>query len=123
MRSQAPGEAQGSVCATSGLVALAEKWLDQLDREGCMDFMEATSVRVAMVSIYKRQVMGGDDPRTAPLVSDCDKWLETNSPGSRLSEFFDNAKTHLAPLHPSFRAAELTAHFALRAVRKCVDPT
>lgn len=115
--------ALGSLEQVPDLVALAEAWLHQLVTEGAMNFMEVTNVRVAMAAIYKRQVMGGDDPLTSALVSDCDAWLETNAPGPLLGSFFDGARTHLAPSHPSFRAAELTAHIALRAVRKCVDQT
>lgn len=115
--------ALGSLEQVPDLVALAEAWLDQLVTEGALNFMEATRVRVAMAGIYKRQVMGGDDPLTSALASDCDAWLETNAPGPLLAPFFDGAKSHLAPSHPSFRAAELTAHIALRAVRKCVDQT
>lgn len=115
--------ALGTLEQLPDLVALAEKWLDQLVHEDFIDFIEATQIRLAMSSIYKRQVMGGNDPRTALLASDCDNWLETNSPGSRLSEFFVKAKTHLSPLHSSFRSAELTAHIALRSVRKCVGQT
>lgn len=113
--------ALGSLEQVPDLLALAETWLAQLVTEGAMNFMEVTGVRVAMAAIYKRQVMGGDDPLTSALVSDCDAWLETNAPGPLLGAFFDGARTHLAPSHPSFRAAELTAHIALRAVRKCVD--
>lgn len=115
--------ALGSLEQVPDLVTLAETWLDQLVNEGALNFMEATSVRVAMAAIYKRQVMGGDDPLTAALASDCDAWLETNTPGPLLGPFFDGAKSHLAPSHPSFRAAVLTAHIVLRAVRKCVDQT
>lgn len=115
--------ALGTLEQVPDLVALAETWLDQLVTEGALDFMEVTSVRVAITAIYKRQVMGGDDPLTTALASDCDAWLETNTPGPFLGPFFDGARSHLAPSHPSFRAAELTAHIALRAVRKCVDQT
>lgn len=115
--------ALGSLEQVPDLLSLADAWLDQLVTEGILDFMEATRVRVAMAAIYKRQVMGGDDPLTSALVTDCDAWLETNTPGSLLGPFFDGAKFHLAPSHPSFRAAELIAHIALRAVRKCVDQT
>ena len=104
-------------------MVLAETWLDQLVTEGALNFMQATSVRVAMAAIFKRQVMGGDDPLTSAFVSDCDTWLETNAPGLHLSPFFEGARSQLAPSHPSFRAAELTAHIVLRAVRKCVDQT
>ncbi len=115
--------ALGTLELVPDLVALAETWLEQLVTEGALNFMEATSVRVAMAAIYKRQVMGSDDPLTFALASDCDAWLETNTPGPLLGPFFDGAKCHLAPSHQSFRAAELTAHIALRAVRKCVDQT
>lgn len=115
--------ALGTLEQVPDLVALAETWLDQLVTEGALNFMEVTSVRVAITAIYKRQVMGGDDPLTTALASDCDAWLETNTPGPFLGPFFDGARSHLAPSHPSFRAAELTAHIALRAVRKCVDQT
>lgn len=115
--------ALGSLEQVPDLLALAETWLAQLVTEGALNFMEVTSVRVAMAAIYKRQVMGGDDPLTSALVSNCDAWLETNTPGSLLGPFFHGARTYLAPSHPSFRAAELTAHIALRAVRKCVDQT
>ncbi len=115
--------ALGSLEQVPDLLALAESWLTQLVTEGALDFMEVTSVRVAMAAIYKRQVMGGDDPLTSALVSGCDAWLEANAPGPLLGPFFDGARTHLAPSHPSFRSAELTAHIALRAVRKCVDQT
>lgn len=115
--------ALGSLEQVPDLVTLAEVWLQQLVTEGAMNFMEVTSVRVAMAAIYKRQVISGDDPRTTKFVSDCDTWLETNTPGPVLGPFFDEAKAHLAPLYPNFRSAELIAHIALRAVRKCVDPT
>lgn len=113
--------ALGSLEQVPDLLALADAWLDQLATEGALNFMEATRVRIAMAAIYKRQVMGGDDPLTSALASDCDAWLESHTPGSLLSPFFDGARSYLAPSHPSFRAAELIAHIALRAVRKCVD--
>lgn len=115
--------ALGSLEQVPDLASLAETWLDQLVTEEALNFMEATQVRVAIAAIYKRQVMGGDDPLTSALAADCDAWLETNIPGPLLAPFFDKAKSHLAPSHPSFRAAELIAHIALRAVRKCVDQT
>ena len=115
--------ALGSLELVPDLLAIAETWLEQLVTEGALNFMEATRVRVAMAAIFKRQVMGGDDPLTFALAADCDTWLETNTPGPLLATFFDEARLHLAPSHPSFRAAELTAHIALRAIRKCADQT
>jgi hypothetical protein len=115
--------ALGSLEQVPDLLALAETWLERLVTEGALNFMDVTRVRVAMAAIYKRQVMGGNDPPTVALASDCDAWLEANSPGLSLGSFFEAARSHLTRSHPSFRPPELTAHIALRAVRKCVDQT
>lgn len=103
--------------------ALAEDWLDALVSEGGMDFMERTAAEIAMGNIFRRQVMGGVSPTEEALVADCDRWLASNKPGSRLTDFFNEARAHLAPSHSSFKGAELTAHIALRAVRACADQT
>lgn len=115
--------ALGTLEALPDHKSLAEKWLDALVDEGSMDIMERTSAEVALSNIYRRQVMGGSSPTEEALVRDCDLWLESNKPSSRLTDFFEKARASLAPFHPSFKSAELTAHIALRAVRKCVDPT
>jgi len=103
--------------------SIAEGWLDAMVSEGGIDFMERTSAEIALGNIYRRQVMGGASPMEEALIDDCDRWLDSNKPGTRLTDFFDKARSHLAPSHPFFKGAELTAHIALRAVRKCVAPT
>jgi hypothetical protein len=100
---------------------LLELWLSQLASEGGADFMEIASIRVAASRIFKLQVMGGEDPLANALIADCDKWLETNSPGSVLKDFIGKAKTDLASLHPSFRSMDFIAYFLLRVANKCVD--
>ena len=115
--------ALGSLEAMPDLVALADRWLTQLENEGVLGFFDATRVRLTLSDIYRRQVMGGEDPLTSALAADCDGWLEMNPPAERLGPFFNDARSHLAQLYPSLRAADLIAHILLRAVRKCVDQT
>lgn len=105
------------------LVDLLESWLDQLAWEGSINIMERTSIHLAAGRIFKVQVMCGEDPLAGALVADCDKWLASNALGTNLSEFLNKAKAELAPLHPSFRLADFSAHFMLRAIKKCGDQT
>lgn len=113
--------ALGSLETVPDLATLAGKWIDQLTSEGAIDFLQATNIRLKIASIFKRQVLGGVDSRSQPLINDCDKWLETNTPGATLSKFFTDAENHLAKLHPLVSKAELTANILLRAVKKCAD--
>ncbi len=116
-------DALGKLESLPDFKSIAERWLDTMVSEGGMDFMERTSAEIALGNIFRRQVMGGASPTEEALIGDCDRWLESNKPGVRLTDFFDVARSSLASLHPTFKSAELTAHIALRAVRKCVDPT
>ena len=99
-----------------------DDWLNQLGSEG-MDFMERTSIRAAATRIYRRQVMGSHSEQEEALIMECDKWLEVNRPTSKLTEFFAKAYGDLSARHTSFKKPELLAHFTLRAIKKCVDPT
>ena len=83
--------------------------------------MMATSARVAGGRIFTRNLIGGEDPAVTALIADCDSWIDANPPNSNLSPFFQKARAYLEPLHPSFKSAELIAHFMLRAIKKCVD--
>ena len=101
--------------------------LNRPQREALVGFIVIQRLRnpyfIASLEGSVAPVVASDDPLTSLLASDCDAWLETNTPGPLLGPLFDGARTHLAPSHPSFRAAELTAHIALRAIRKCADQT
>lgn len=101
--------------------ALLDAWLAKLQQEGGIDFMLATSIRLAGARIFTRNLMGGEDPLATALLADCDRWINENLPGSELSPYLQIARNYLEPLHPSFKSAELIAHFLLRAIKKCVD--
>lgn len=105
------------------LLALLEDGLAKLDAEGAISFMDKSAIRVAASKIFQRQVMGGEDPLVAPLLADIDNWLVSNNPECGLTAFLDKAKTDLAAAHSSIRFADFTAHFLLRALKKCVAPT
>ncbi len=105
------------------LLALLEDWLDKLEAEGGIGFMEKPAVRVAVSKIFRLQVMGGEDPFVAPLLLDIDAWLEAHAPGASLKAFLEQAKADLASTHSSIRPADFTAQFLLRALKKCVVPT
>ncbi|MFN4350946.1 MAG: dsDNA nuclease domain-containing protein [Hylemonella sp.] len=114
-------DALGALEAVPDMQALLDAWLAKLEKEGGIDFMLATSTRVAGGRIFTRNLMGGEDPEVTALIADCDSWIDANPPGSDLSPYFQEARAHLEPLHPSFKSAEFIAHFMLRAIKKCVD--
>lgn len=99
------------------MLAVLYDWLDKLNMEGGIDFMLATSTKVAGGRIFTRKLMGGEDPAVTALIEDCDSWIATNPPGSDLSPYLQKARAQLEPLHPSFKSAELIAHFLLRAIK------
>lgn len=98
-----------------------DTWLTQLAHEG-MGFMEVTAIRVAATSIYRRQVMGSHSARHGEVVAACDAWLADKTDPVKLLPFFTDALAHLSVAFPGAKKAELQAHFALRAIMKCVDP-
>lgn len=105
------------------LLALMEDWLDKLESEGGIGFMEKPAVRVAASKIFRLQVMGGEDPLITPLLLDIDVWLDAHAPGGSLKAFLDQAKTDLVSAHSSIRPADFTAQFLFRALKKCVALT
>lgn len=102
---------------------ILETWLMQLATEGGTNFMELGRIRVAASRIFRSHVMGGEDPLAKKLIAACDSWLEANHPGTSIKDFLNKAIAELADSHPSFKSAEFTAHFLLRAANKCVDQT
>lgn len=99
-----------------------ETWLTQLSQEG-VGFMEITGVRTAAASILRRQVMGTRSNDEEALMLACDTWLTTHSDPIQLKPYFQAAYEDLHSSHPSIKKQELLAHFALRAIKKCVDQT
>ncbi len=105
------------------LMTLLEDWLDKLESECGLGFMEKAAVRVAASKIFRLQVMGGEDPVVSSMLLDIDAWLDTHAPGSSLKAFIDEASADLADAHSSIRPADFSAHFLLRALKKCVAQT
>lgn len=114
-------DAMGAIESVPDMHALFEDWIARLGQEGGIDFMLATSIRVAGGRIFTRNLLGGDDLAVTALLSDCDLWIDANPPGPELSPYLQKARAHLEPLYPSFKSAELIAHFILRAIKRCVD--
>ena len=113
--------ALGALETVPDMQALLEIWLAKLEQEGGIDFMMATTTRVAGGRIFTRKLMGGEDPAVTALIADCDGWIDAHPPDSNLSPYLQRARAYLEPRHPSFKSAELIAHFMLRAIKKCVD--
>lgn len=115
-------QALGELEELPDALSYLEQWLIQLGVEG-MDFMERTSIKAAAAGFYRRQVMGGHTAQEEALLSECDQWLEGNKQDGSLTEYFTKAYSDLGARHTSFKKPELLAHFALRAIKKCVDLT
>jgi hypothetical protein len=113
--------ALGALETVPDMQALLDVWLAKLEQEKGLDFMMSTATRVAGGRIFTRNLMGGEDPAVTALIADCDGWIDANPPESNLSPYLQRARACLEPLHPSFKSAELIAHFMLRAIKKCVD--
>ncbi len=104
-------------------LTLLDDWLNKLESEGGLTFMEKSAIRLAAGRIFRLQVMSGEDPIAAPLILQINTWLNTHTPGASLKDFLSQAKKDLAAIPISIRPAEFTAHFLLRALIKCEVPT
>jgi hypothetical protein len=97
-----------------------DDWLNRLVNEG-MGFMDITAIRNAAAAIYRRQVMGSKSLEETKLSTACDTWLNAHADSTNLKPFFEAAYTDLHGEYPSMKKSELLAHFALMAIKKCVD--
>lgn len=104
------------------LLSHFETWLARLNQEG-MGFLEITAMRAAAAGIYQRQVAGTRSQDEERFIADCDVWLASHADPTNLKPYFDAAYDDLAVRHQRLRKPELLAHFALRAIQKCVDQT
>lgn len=111
--------ALGELQQVPDMEAYLDKWLTQLQQEG-MGIMEVTSIRAAATGIYRRQVMGSQLPEAAQIAFACDAWLAGKDEPTDLLSFFKDALDHLKTEFPSAKKSELQAHFAFRAIAKCV---
>lgn len=115
-------DALGQLQEIPDLLECLETWLVQLTHEG-VGFREVTAIRVAASSIYRRQLMGNPSPDEERLIVACDTWIDARADPTHLKPYFDDAYNGLHEDYPSFSRPQLLAHLALRAVRRCVDPT
>lgn len=101
--------------------AYLNNWLTQLQNEG-MDFMIVTAMRTEAARVTREQLTGATLTAVQRLHDYCDTWLDSNSPGPGLRPYFETALAALREEFGDFRDAELLARFAMRAIKKCVDP-
>lgn len=103
-------------------LALLNDWIDEL-RSGGMSVLEVSGLRVAAARIYRQQLLGTRSDAELALDEACDQWLNQNEIGEELLSTFESACSTLAVSHGWAKKSELQAHFALRAIIRCVDPT
>lgn len=101
--------------------AYLNDWLAQLQKEG-MDFMMVTAMRAEAARVVRERLTGSTLSAVQPLHDFCDSWLDSNTHGPDLRPYFEAALSALRVEFSSFRDAELLARFAMRAIKKCVDP-
>lgn len=113
--------ALGALETIPDLSAYLNDWLSQLQKEG-MNFMVATAMRAEAARVIREQLTGAMLPTVQPLHDFCDVWLDSNKCGSSLLPYFEAALAALRAEFRGFRDSELLARFAMRAIKKCVDP-
>lgn len=101
--------------------AYLNDWLAQLQYEG-MDFMMVTAIRAQAARVVREQLTGSTLVAVQPLHDFCDAWLDSSTRGSELLPYFEAALSAMKKDFSGFRDAELLARFAMRAIKKCVDP-
>jgi hypothetical protein len=100
-------------------VALLEDWYAQLRDEG-LPPTEMSRLRLACLSVSRRQLLRASSP--SALEVDCDRWLDANPLTLPLRPWLNKALEDIRGLHPSAKAAEISATVLLVAVNKCADP-
>lgn len=113
--------ALGDLQTVPDALAILNDWVGQLASEG-MSFLEISALKVAATRIYRQQLLGVRSGAEVALDEACDQWLNDNEIGQRLQLGFELACSALAESHPWAKKSELQAHFALRAINRCVDP-
>lgn len=111
--------ALGELESIPDIAELLQVWMLQLQTEG-MGFAAVTSIKAAAAGILRRQVMGVSSIQERQILEDCDEIIETLGDSPSLLRRFEYAQTALSQKHSDCRPAELLAHFALRAVGRCV---
>lgn len=84
--------------------------------------MVVTAMRAEAARVVREQLTGATLPVVQSLHDSCDVWLDANARGLGLRPYFEAGLAALRQDFSSFRDAELLARFAMRAIKKCVDP-
>jgi len=99
-----------------------KQWLEQLAKEG-MAFWEVSQIRAVSTAIFSRKLFGSLLPADVEIATCCESWLGVNTIGADLMPVFESGLAHLRAQFPSVKKAELQAHFLLKAIEQCVDPS
>ncbi|PRX10006.1 UNVERIFIED_ORG: uncharacterized protein DUF4297 [Martelella mediterranea] len=113
--------ALGDLQQTTDVDFHLNEWLVEL--RDSLTFWEKTQIRTAFSGIYTRKLIGSPLPMDIEISESCDTWLAANPMGPSLVSMFDMALAHLRAEHSGVKLHELQAHFLLKAIEKCVDPS
>ncbi|WP_249693014.1 dsDNA nuclease domain-containing protein [Stappia sp. WLB 29] len=97
-------------------------WLDQLKNEG-IEFWKITQIRASITAILSRKIFGSPLPDDVDISMCCDALLKNEQFEARLMPIFERGTKHLREKFPATKEVELQAHFLLKAVEQCVDPS
>ncbi len=111
-------EALGALEELPDIVDILNTWLATLATEG-MGVLDTTGIRIAAASIYKRQLMGTKSKQDAEAIRHCDIWLANKNVPNKLMNFFEEGYNQLKD-NIALKKTEVLAHFALRAIEKCI---
>ncbi|WP_454818942.1 dsDNA nuclease domain-containing protein [Labrys neptuniae] len=114
--------ALGDLQQTPDVDFYLKHWLEQLGKEG-LAFWEVLQIRAAATAIFSRKLFGSSLPSDVEISTCCDAWLGRNKIGTNLMPAFESGTTHLRAEFPSAKMPELQAHFLLKAIEQCVDPS
>lgn len=115
--------ALGDLEKVPDIFAHLESWLNQLGYEG-MGIMEITSIRSQAADIFRNQVMGNatKNDEEYELIQDIDNFIDTNEFSNELKPIFQQVYCQLSKKYPNFKKTQILAQFAIKAIKKCVDP-
>lgn len=113
-------EALGLLERTPDERVLLDQWLTKLLGEG-MDLLLQTSMTNAAAEIRRRMLDGTLADEELELMRSCDQWLEHNyTPSSHLLPTFEAAYGDLAGTCSMLKQSQILAHFAMRAIHRCL---
>lgn len=113
----------------SALVALEAKqdllhhlsmWLNQLQSEG-VGLMDITATYSSASRIFKWQLLGTMPPDEQVIMDHCDTYLNDTKITGDLRPHFEDIWVLISSRHEWAKRHDVYAHFALQAIKRCVD--